>query len=100
MSTPNAAAGGDQAADYAPQSAANPTVDDFGHRRDILIVACCAIMAVIAAVSGLNVARAKLAIDLAASHGEVLWIISIYAITLAALLLPLGAVGDRRGRKS
>ena len=27
------------------------------------------------------------------------WIINIYAITLSALLLPLGAVGDRWGRK-
>lgn len=34
-----------------------------------------------------------------ASQTEVLWIINLYAITLAALLLPLGALGDRWGRK-
>ena len=56
-------------------------------------------MAVIAAVTGLNVAQPPLALDLDASQAQVLWMINIYAITLAALLLPLGAVGDRCGRK-
>ncbi|KFL31856.1 multidrug MFS transporter [Devosia riboflavina] len=74
-------------------------IDDPRRRRDILVAVCIALMAVIAAVSGLNVAQPPLARDLDASQTEVLWIINIYAITLAALLLPLGAVGDRWGRK-
>src|SRR5690606_19092174 len=53
----------------------------------------------IAAVTGLNVAQPHLALDLGASQSQVLWMINIYAISLAALLLPLGAVGDRWGRK-
>lgn len=75
------------------------TIEDAGQRRKILIAVCIALMAVIASVSGLNVAQPPIAVDLDASQNDVLWMINIYAITLAALLLPLGAVGDRWGRK-
>jgi EmrB/QacA subfamily drug resistance transporter len=76
-----------------------PTIDDPRQRRLILFAVCIALMAVISSVTGLNVAQPPLALDLNASHSDVLWMINIYAITLAALLLPLGAVGDRWGRK-
>ncbi|MBD0735255.1 MFS transporter [Streptomyces sp. CBMA29] len=56
-------------------------------------------MAVIASVSGLNVAQPDLAVAFDASQSTILWIINIYTLSLAALLLPLGAVGDRWGRK-
>ncbi|MFZ4896443.1 MFS transporter [Plantibacter sp. Mn2098] len=56
-------------------------------------------MAVVASVSGLNVAQPQLASAFGASQGQVLWIINTYTLTLAALLLPLGAAGDRLGRK-
>ncbi|RNL65482.1 MFS transporter [Nocardioides marmoriginsengisoli] len=56
-------------------------------------------MAVIASVSGLNVAQPQLALEFDASQTEVLWFINIYTISLAALLLPLGAIGDRWGRR-
>ncbi|WP_279507904.1 MFS transporter [Actinomadura sp. KC06] len=46
-----------------------------------------------------DVAQPELAVEFDASQGTVLWIISIYAISLAALLLPLGAIGDRWGRR-
>lgn len=78
---------------------ADPIIDDPRQRRSILLSVCIALMAVIAAVSGLNVAQPQMALALDGSQGDVLWIINIYAITLAALLLPLGAVGDRWGRK-
>ena len=68
-------------------------------QRNILIAVCTALIAVIASVSGLNVAQQDLAIDLGASQSAVLWIINAYTIALAALLLPIGAVGDRWGRK-
>lgn len=77
----------------------DPIIDDPKQRRSILVAVCIALMAVIAAVSGLNVAQPQIALALDGSQGDVLWIINIYAITLAALLLPLGAVGDRWGRK-
>ena len=68
-------------------------------QRNILIAMITALVAVIASVSGLNVAQTDLAIDLGASQNAVLWIINAYTIALAALLLPIGAVGDRWGRK-
>src|SRR5690554_3778644 len=67
--------------------------------RKILVAVCIALMAVIASVSGLNVAQPMLAIEFGASQNTVLWMINIYTLTLAALLLPLGALGDRKGRK-
>ncbi|MBJ7357245.1 MFS transporter [Nocardioides sp.] len=78
---------------------ADATVHDPRQRRAILVAVCLALMAVIASVSGLNVAQPQLAVALDASQGEVLWMINIYAVSLAALLLPLGAVGDRWGRR-
>ncbi len=65
----------------------------------ILISVCTALMAVIASVSGLNVAQPMLAVEFDISQNMVLWIINIYTLTLAALLLPFGAMGDRLGRK-
>ncbi|MFF9081862.1 MFS transporter [Streptomyces rubiginosohelvolus] len=74
-------------------------VPDARQRRTILITVCIALMAVIASVSGLNVAQPDLAVAFGASQSTILWIINIYTLGLAALLLPLGAVGDRLGRK-
>ncbi|WP_439602593.1 MFS transporter [Devosia sp.] len=91
MSTLNPAGRGREPAD--------PIIDDPKRRRAILLAVCIALMAVIAAVSGLNVAQPQMAVALNGSQADVLWIINIYAIALAALLLPLGAVGDRWGRK-
>ena len=74
-------------------------VQDPRRRSAILTAVCIALMAVIASVSGLSVAQPELSASFGASQTEVLWIINIYTITLAALLLPLGALGDRLGRK-
>jgi EmrB/QacA subfamily drug resistance transporter len=68
-------------------------------QRRILIAMITALVAVLAAMSGLNVAQQDLAIELDASQGDVLWIINAYTLALAALLLPVGAIGDRIGRK-
>ncbi len=78
---------------------AGPTIDDPRRRRAVLIAVCVALMAVIASVTGLNVAQPELAVEFDASQSEVLWFINLYTMTLAALLLPLGALGDRWGRK-
>jgi EmrB/QacA subfamily drug resistance transporter len=76
-----------------------PTVSDPRQRRAVLIAVCIALMAVIASVSGLNVAQPELAVEFGASQSAVLWMINSYTIILAALLLPLGALADRWGRK-
>ena len=82
-----------------PAAAPAGTIADPRRRRAVLIAVCVALMAVIASVSGLNVAQPELAVEFGASQGDVLWIINSYTITLAALLLPLGALGDRVGRR-
>ncbi len=68
-------------------------------QRNILIAMCAALIAVIASVSGLNVAQRDIAESLDASSGDVLWIINAYTLALAALLMPIGAIGDRWGRR-
>ncbi|MFB7501846.1 MFS transporter [Streptomyces sp. NPDC056161] len=82
-----------------PGGGTGTTVTDARRRRSILVAVCIALMAVIASVSGLNVAQPDLAVAFGASQSTILWIINIYTLSLAALLLPLGAVGDRWGRK-
>ncbi len=77
----------------------DPPVLDPTQKRNILISMCTALMAVIASVSGLNVAQQDLAIDFGASQGAILWVINAYTVALAALLMPVGAIGDRWGRK-
>ncbi|MYT71558.1 MULTISPECIES: DHA2 family efflux MFS transporter permease subunit [unclassified Streptomyces] len=84
----------------APHAAADAGgTPDARQLRAILIAVSLALMAVIASVSGLNVAQTHLAVEWGASQSTVLWIINIYTLALAALLLPLGAIGDRLGRK-
>ncbi|GAA2311783.1 hypothetical protein SVIO_103800 [Streptomyces violaceusniger] len=89
--------------DQPPQAAAGPVSGGCASAarrlRAILITVSIALMGVIASVSGLNVAQTHMAVEWGASQTTVLWIINIYTLALAALLLPLGAIGDRLGRK-
>ena len=78
---------------------ASGVVTDSRRRRNILIAMILALIGVVASVSGLNVAQQQLAIDLGASQSQLLWIINGYTMALAALLMPIGAIGDRWGRK-
>jgi EmrB/QacA subfamily drug resistance transporter len=83
----------------APGAAVAGGAPDARQLRTILIAVSVALMAVIASVSGLNVAQTHMAVEFGASQNTVLWIINVYTLALAALLLPLGAIGDRLGRK-
>ncbi|MEU3096708.1 MFS transporter [Streptomyces sp. NPDC006967] len=88
---------------HPPQPAAaqagGEAAPDPRQLRAILVTVSIALMAVIASVSGLNVAQTHMAVEWGASQTTILWIINIYTLALAALLLPLGAIGDRLGRK-
>jgi EmrB/QacA subfamily drug resistance transporter len=75
------------------------TITDPRRRRLVLITVCAALVAVVAGVSGLNVAQQAIALDLGASQSQILWAINGYTVALAALLMPVGAIGDRWGRK-
>lgn len=68
-------------------------------RGAVLRVMCLALMMVVAAVAGLNVALPGIARDTGATQTELQWIVDAYALTFAALLLPAGAIGDRFGRR-
>lgn len=84
-----------------PALAAEAVPDlDAGTKRNILIAMCLALMAVITSVSGLNVAQQDLAVEFGASQSDIIWMINAYTVALAALLLPIGAIGDRWGRKT
>lgn len=88
-----------QAPDAAMSSRAGTPPLDASQKRLILISMCTALVAVVASVSGLNVAQQDLATDLGATQSQVLWVINAYTLALAALLMPIGAVGDKWGRK-
>ena len=78
---------------------AEPVILDARRRKMILIAMCTALIAVVASVSGLNVAQQQLAADLGATQSQLLWVINGYTVALAALLLAIGAIGDRWGRR-
>jgi EmrB/QacA subfamily drug resistance transporter len=61
---------------------------------------CTSLVLVVAAVSALNLALPNLAVDLGASNSTLTWIADGYTVALAALVLPLGALGDRLGRRN
>ncbi|MFF4160335.1 MFS transporter [Streptomyces sp. NPDC001678] len=59
-----------------------------------------ALILVVASMSALNLALPDLAVGLAASTTSLTWIVDGYTVTLAGLVLPMGALGDRVGRRA
>jgi len=85
-----------------PGSAVGADVDVHGgarRRRLILATVALALMMVVSAVSGLNVALPELARSTGATQSQLQWIVDAYTLAFAGLLLPAGALGDRYGRK-
>ena len=80
-------------------AAVGGTTTEYANRGWILAVMCLALVMVVAGVSMLANALPSIAADLDASQSSQQWIVDAYALTLAALLLPAGAVGDRFGRR-
>ncbi|MEO5831961.1 MAG: MFS transporter [Nakamurella sp.] len=70
-----------------------------GRRRAVLAVVGIALMMVVSAVSGLNVALPELARDTGANQTQLTWIVDAYTVVFAGLLLTAGALGDRYGRR-
>lgn len=69
--------------------------------RPVWVIAsmCLAVVLAIAGVAGLTVAIPSIGGELRAGQSELQWILDAFALTLAALLLPMGALGDRFGRR-
>ena len=68
-------------------------------RWAVLAVMNLSLVLVVAANSSLNVALPTIVRDLDASSAELQWMVDAYALVFAGLLLPMGALGDRFGRK-
>ena len=70
------------------------------HRRwAILGVLVLSLVLVVAAVSSVNVAIPSIRAQLLPTDAQMLWIVDIYAVVFAGLLLPAGALGDKFGRR-
>jgi EmrB/QacA subfamily drug resistance transporter len=65
----------------------------------VLAVVSLALMTVVSAVSGLNVALPDLARETGATQTQITWIVDSYTVVFAGLLLFAGALGDRFGRR-
>lgn len=77
----------------------NTVIDSPRRRLAILITVGLALMMVVSAVSGLNVALPNLAQETGATQTQLVWIVDSYTVVFAGLLLIAGAWGDRYGRK-
>lgn len=71
----------------------------FGQRKRILASMSLTLLVIIATITSINLALPEMAVDLGASFTQVTWIADAYTVAIAALVLPLGAVSDRFGRK-
>jgi EmrB/QacA subfamily drug resistance transporter len=80
--------------DAGPGATLSPT-----RRNLVLAVMCLAVLMVVASVTMLANALPAVSASLGASQSEQQWIVDAYGLTLAALLLPAGALGDRYGRR-
>ncbi len=83
----------------ADAAGSRPTISRWGH-HGVLFAMCLALILVVASVSALNLALPDLAVDLDADNTALTWIADGYTVALAALVLPLGALGDRIGRRT
>lgn len=71
----------------------------YDRRKKILGVLCLSLVLIVAANSALNVALPTLVRELEATATQLQWIVDGYAVVFAGLLLPMGALGDRFGRR-
>ena len=65
----------------------------------VLGVVALALMSVVSAVTGLNVALPDMARETGATQTQLTWIVDAYTVVFAGLLFFAGALGDRYGRR-
>lgn len=79
---------------------APPSIESSYQRRWlVLAVLCLSVLLVVVANMALNVALPTLGRTLGASTSSLAWVVDLYVLCFAGLLLPAGALGDRFGRK-
>ena len=76
-------------------------IDSRVHERRwwTLAVLCLSLLLIVAGNSSLNVALPPIQRALGSSQSQLQWMIDIYSLVFAGLLLPAGALADRFGRK-
>jgi EmrB/QacA subfamily drug resistance transporter len=71
----------------------------YARRWWALLVLCLSLVIIVMDNTVLNVALPTLARDLHASESQLQWMVDAYVLVFAGLLLTMGAIGDRFGRK-
>lgn len=69
------------------------------HPNLVIAAMCAAVVLIIAAVAALSPVLSTIGAELRPTQTELQWVVDAFAVTLAALLLPMGALGDRFGRR-
>ena len=64
-----------------------------------LVFICISLLVISLDNTILNVALPSISTELRASASELQWIVDAYVLVFAALLLTMGSIGDRVGRK-
>jgi EmrB/QacA subfamily drug resistance transporter len=77
------------------------TVSELSARRKTIILASCCLSLLIVSMDAtiVNVAIPSIRADLHASASQMQWVVDIYTLVLASLLMLAGATGDRFGRR-
>jgi MFS transporter, DHA2 family, multidrug resistance protein len=79
---------------------ATPSIESAYRRRWLVLATLClSVLMVVMANMALNVALPTLARTLHAGTTSLAWVVDLYVLCFAGLLLPAGSLGDRFGRK-
>lgn len=71
-----------------------------GRRKALILTSCCLSLLIVSMDATIvNVAIPSIRADLHASPSQMQWVIDIYTLVLASLLIMAGAAGDRFGRR-
>ncbi|KAB2866951.1 MAG: MFS transporter, partial [Anaerolineae bacterium] len=85
---------------FNPNDATNyESLSGYKNRWLGLLFICISLLVISLDNTVLNTAIPSISRDLKASTSEIQWIIDAYSLSFAALLLTMGALGDRYGRK-
>lgn len=69
-------------------------------RKTVILVSCCLSLLIVSMDATIvNVAIPSIRTDLGASSAQMQWVVDIYTLVLASLLMLSGATGDRFGRR-
>jgi EmrB/QacA subfamily drug resistance transporter len=79
----------------------NETIGTLSPRRKVIVLVSCCLSILIVSMDAtiVNVAIPNIRQDLGASASQLQWVIDVYTLVLASLLMLAGATGDRFGRR-